>query len=70
MGIYINQSIWYKLTGLTKYGAYIAIGGAFLTISINYLFIPMYGYMASAGAAMLVYAAMMVASSYIRIWEQ
>lgn len=67
LGIYINQSIWYKLTGLTKYGAYIAIGGAFLTISINYLFIPMYGYMASAWATMLVYAAMMVASY---IWGQ
>ena len=67
LGIYINQSILYKLTGLTKYGAYIAIGGAFLTISINYLFIPMYGYMASAWATMLVYAAMMVASY---IWGQ
>ena len=28
LGIYINQSIWYKLSGQTKFGAYIAIVGA------------------------------------------
>mgnify|MGYP000547078297 CR=1 FL=1 len=67
LGIYLNQSIWYKLSNQTKFGAYIAIGGAVLTVLINYLFIPMYGYMASAWATMLVYAAMMVASY---IWGQ
>ena len=25
LGIYINQSIWYKLSGQTKFGAFIAI---------------------------------------------
>lgn len=62
LGIYINQSIWYKLSNQTKFGAYIAIGGAFLTILINYFFIPAYGYMASAWATMIVYAAQMTAS--------
>lgn len=62
LGIYINQSIWYKLSGQTKFGAYIAIGGAILTIGVNVLFIPKYGYTASAVATLLVYAAQMIAS--------
>lgn len=62
LGIYYNQSIWYKLSGQTKFGAYIAIGGASLTIIINLLFIPTYGYMACAWATMIVYGAQMVAS--------
>ena len=62
LGIYYNQSIWYKLSGQTKFGAYIAIGGASLTIIINLLFITKYGYMACAWATMIVYGAQMVAS--------
>ena len=62
LGVYINQSIWYKLSGQTKFGAYIAIGGASLTIIINLIFIPMYGYWASAWATLIVYAGQMVAS--------
>ena len=62
LGIYYNQSIWYKLSGRTSFGAYIAIGGALLTVLINILFIPEYGYMASAWATLIVYAAQMIAS--------
>ncbi len=62
LGIYINQSIWYKLSGQTRFGAFIALGGAFLTILINIVFIPTYGYMASAYATLIVYAAQMIAS--------
>lgn len=62
LGIYFNQSIWYKLSGQTRFGAFIAIGGAFLTILINFIFIPKIGYLASAWATMIVYAAQMVAS--------
>jgi O-antigen/teichoic acid export membrane protein len=62
LGIYYNQSIWYKLSGQTKFGAYIAIGGAFLTIIINVVFIPAFGFWASAWATMIVYACQMVAS--------
>jgi O-antigen/teichoic acid export membrane protein len=61
-GIYLNQSIWYKLSGQTKFGAYIALGGGALTIVVNVMFIPTYGYMASAWATLLVYASQMVAS--------
>ncbi len=62
LGIYYNQSIWYKLSGQTRFGAYIAIGGAALTILINVIFIPTYGFYASAWATLIVYAAQMVAS--------
>lgn len=62
LGIYYNQSIWYKLSGQTKFGAYIAIGGALITILINVIFIPIYGYWASAWATLIVYAAQMIAS--------
>lgn len=62
LGIYFNQSIWYKLSGQTRFGAYIAIGGATITILINLIFIPIYGYMASAWATLIVYGLQMVAS--------
>lgn len=62
LGIYFNQSIWYKLSGQTRFGAYIAIGGAAITILINLIFIPIYGYMASAWATLIVYGLQMVAS--------
>ncbi|MFA7274236.1 MAG: oligosaccharide flippase family protein [Crocinitomicaceae bacterium] len=62
LGIYFNQSIWYKLSGQTKFGAYIAIGGAILTVVINVAFIPVYGFTASAWATLIVYASQMVAS--------
>ena len=65
LGIYYNQSIWYKLSGQTKFGAYIAIGGAGLTLLINALFIPTYGYYASAWATLIVYGLQMAASYYL-----
>ena len=65
LGIYYNQSIWYKLSGQTRFGALIAILGALLTIAINVLFIPEYGYMASAWATLVVYGFMMTLSYYM-----
>jgi O-antigen/teichoic acid export membrane protein len=65
LGIYINQSIWYKLSNQTKFGAFIAIGGAILTILINYMFIPEYGFRASAWATLIVYGAQMIASYFL-----
>ena len=62
LGVYFNQSIWYKLSNQTRFGAYIAILGALITVLINVIFIPKYGYMASAWATMIVYAIQMVLS--------
>lgn len=62
LGIYYNQSVWYKLTEKTSYGAGLAIFGALITLVLNLLFIPKYGYMASAWATLACYASMMIAS--------
>ncbi|MGB1646893.1 MAG: lipopolysaccharide biosynthesis protein [Crocinitomicaceae bacterium] len=62
LGIYYNQSIWFKLSGKTKFGAYIALFGASLTVLINILYIPKFGYMACAWATLIVYFIQMVIS--------
>lgn len=67
LGIYMNLSVWYKLSDQTKYGLYISGIGAILTIALNWLFIPKYSYMASAWISFAAYAVMMVLSY---IWGQ
>ncbi len=62
LGIYYNLSIWYKLTNKTIAGAWITLIGAALTLTINYLLIPKYGYMACAWATFVCYGTMMVIS--------
>ncbi|MDN5287328.1 MAG: polysaccharide biosynthesis protein [Mucilaginibacter sp.] len=67
LGIYMNLSVWYKLSDQTKYGLYISGIGAALTILLNWIFIPKYSYMASAWISLAAYATMMVLSY---IWGQ
>lgn len=62
LGIYYNQSIWYKLSGKTRFGAYIGIFGALITIILNYIWIPIYGYVGSAWATLICYVSMMILS--------
>ncbi|MDR2083540.1 MAG: oligosaccharide flippase family protein [Bacteroidales bacterium] len=62
LGIYYNQSIWYKVTDKTKYGAYQSIIGAIVTLVINFAFIPVIGYMASAIASLACYLVMVILS--------
>jgi O-antigen/teichoic acid export membrane protein len=62
LGIYYNLSIWYKLSNKTGAGAIITLMGVVITILINYLFIPKYGYMACAWATFTCYGLMMVVS--------
>jgi len=47
LGIYHNLSVWYKVTDKTRFGAFISVIGAIITIGINFIFIPKIGYMAS-----------------------
>jgi len=61
-GIYINHSIWYKLNDLTRYAVYITFAGAIVTVLINVLLIPVYGYMASAWAHVASYGIMIILS--------
>jgi O-antigen/teichoic acid export membrane protein len=65
LGIFFNLSIWYKLNNLTKYGAIITIMGALITFMVNWLFIPLYGYNASAWAHVACYGSMVVFSWWL-----
>lgn len=67
LGIYMNLSIWYKLSDQTRYGLYISGIGAMLTIVLNIIFIPQYSYLASAWISLTAYTTMMVLSY---IWGQ
>ena len=62
LGIYHSLSVWYKITDRTKFGAYISVFGAAITIVINYFFIPKIGYLASAIATLAAYGSMMILS--------
>ena len=62
LGIYLNLSIWYKLGHKTIVGAYITLIGTTVTLVINYLFIPKYGYTACAWATLICYGTMMLVS--------
>ncbi len=62
LGIFYNLSIWYKLTGQTKFGAYIAIFGAVITLVLNWLLIPRFDYMGAAWTTFACYLSMMVVS--------
>lgn len=64
LGIYHNLSVWYKITDRTKFGAYISMIGALLTIIINFAFVSSYSYMASAWATLIAYGTMMTLSFY------
>ncbi len=61
-GIYYNLSVWYKVTDKTKFGAYFSILGALITIGLNWCYIPIYGYVASAWATLVCYFVMLVTS--------
>jgi len=64
-GIIFNLSIWYKLTNLTKFGAILAFSGAFVSVLLNIMLIPKYGYLGSAWASFFSYFVMMVLSFFI-----
>lgn len=64
LGIYYNQSVWYKLSDRNKQGAYITVAGAAITIAMNLLLIPVFKYNGAAWATLTSYLFMMV-TSYI-----
>jgi O-antigen/teichoic acid export membrane protein len=65
LGVFFNLSIWYKLTGHTRFGAYLTLFGAALTLILNFYWIPRIGYMGSAWATLICYASMMIVSYII-----
>lgn len=65
LGIFFNLSIWYKLTGKTIWGVYLALFGATITIVLNFWLIPIIGYMGSAWATLICYFSIMTACYFI-----
>jgi len=67
LGIYMNLSVWYKLSDQTRFGFYISGIGALITIIFNILLIPILGYMGSAWTTLAAYLVMMIISY---LWGQ
>jgi O-antigen/teichoic acid export membrane protein len=65
LGIYYNLSIWYKLSEKTKYGAYLSMFGAVITLCLNFILIPKIGFVGSAWATLICYVSMTVVSYYL-----
>ncbi len=57
-GIYMNLSIWFKLTDKTRYGTYFSLFGAMITIIGNVLLIPVIGFLGSAWTSVACYFVM------------
>lgn len=64
LGIFYTQSLWYKLTDQTHFGARFAIIGAIITLVLNIIFIPIFGYMA-CGYAFFIASLVMTINSYV-----
>lgn len=63
-GIYFNLSFWYKMIDKTYFGAVFSIIGCVLTVALNIIFVPRYGYIASAWATLICNFIMMLMSYY------
>jgi len=67
LGIYMNLSVWYKLSDQTRYALYISLVGAGITIIANYYLIPKYSYVGASVVTFLAYFSMVVLSYF---WGQ
>lgn len=61
LGVYYNFSVWFKLTDKTYYGTAITVGGAIITIVLNFILIPIWGYVGSSWASLACYFSMAAA---------
>jgi len=65
LGIYYNLAIWYKLTDKTIYGAGLSFLGATITIALNIILIPYFGFFGSAWATLACYFTMTLCSYFL-----
>ena len=65
LGLYYNLSVWYKLTEKTSYGAYMSLFGAAITIVLNLVLIPYFGFVGSAWATLCCYFLMALCSYFL-----
>lgn len=64
-GVFFNLSLWYKLSDKTIWGMWFSLFGLAITVALNIILVPRYGYIGCAVAAFCSYGAMMIASYFI-----
>ncbi|NEV61207.1 oligosaccharide flippase family protein [Thiorhodococcus minor] len=62
LGIYVNLSIWYKLTDRTLLGAGVSIIGSLITVGLLLWWVPIYGFEGAAWAHLVCYSSMVLIS--------
>jgi O-antigen/teichoic acid export membrane protein len=65
LGAYYNLSVWYKLTDKTHLGARVSFIGAAITLILNWLWIPKFGYMGAAWTTLICYFSMAAISYFL-----
>lgn len=65
LGVLFNVSMWYKLSGQTKYAINITLSGLTVTAIINIVFMPYFSYWASVWAHVLSCLTMLIYSVYL-----
>jgi O-antigen/teichoic acid export membrane protein len=63
-GMYYTQSLWYKITDKTRYGATQSVITSVVSIGLNFLLIPVFGYMGSAVTLLFSYVLVLVISYF------
>jgi O-antigen/teichoic acid export membrane protein len=62
LGIYVNLSVWYKLSDRTLLGAGVSLLGAGITVVLLLWWVPVFGYLGAAWATLVCYASMALVS--------
>lgn len=62
LGVYVNLSIWYKLTDRTLLGAAVSLIGALVTVAMLLWLVPRHGYQGAAWAHLACYSVMVLLS--------
>lgn len=64
-GIFFNLSVWYKISDRTHWGMWFSLLGLLVTVGLNVLLVPRFGYMGCAWAGFACYGVMMVTSYFV-----
>jgi len=65
LGWYYNHSVWFKRSDQTRWGLWLGLGSAVITVTGNWWGIPLYGYTACAWVTLLCYGSLFGASALI-----
>lgn len=68
-GVFFNLSLWYKLTDRTVWGMWFSLLGLVITLTLNAVLVPRWGYMGCAWAAFTCYGVMMLTSYFVGQWK-